>query len=183
MNDVQKLLTDLEAGILQLIDGLEDALKSKSISKQHSQVAAIAAINEFLSKVGIEPRLRDPLVSIASDIVNQAQADSRKPLDESLKGAAAAAAIHLLILNGDKLSEASAAVSKAMGGALTSQQLIELRKNISKGRARAEAKDWYHHMIQQWTDPQSLEATLPPRYKRVALLSMVSKIYGLPNKG
>lgn len=183
MNDVQKLLTDLESGILQLIDGLEAALKAKNISKQHSQVAAITAINEFLLKVGIEARLCDPLVSIASDIVKQTEADSRKPLDESLKGASAAAAIHLLVSNGDKLEAASSAVSKAIGGALTSQQLIELRKNISKGRARTEAKNWYHHVIQQWTAPQSLEATLTPKYKRIALLSMVSKIYGLPNKG
>ena len=183
MKDVANLLTDVEAGIQVLTTSLEEAQKLNRISKQHVQIATIAAINEFLSKAGIEPHLRAPLVSIASDIAKHVEADSRKPLDESIKGASAAAAVHVLMLGGDSMQDAGAAISRATGGALTAKQLIELRKNISKGRARSEAKDYYDQLIHQWTSPESLTSALDHAGKRKSLLIMVSEIFAVPHKG
>ena len=66
---------------------------------------------------------------------------------------------------------------------LTAKQLIELRKNISKGRARSEAKDYYHQLIHQWTSPESLTSALDHAGKRKSLLIMVSEIFAVPHKG
>jgi len=167
--DALSLLVHREALVAQLIE------VAREPEEPIRQVRTIQALIYYLGKIDVPAALTAPLLSIAGNIADGIEHDNRKPLVESQIWAACAAAVDMLKEMGTPLGEALKLVAKAAGGKLDVKQLGEFRRNVSKKRARPEAKAFYHSCISR---NRELFGPLPPEERKMRLLQSI-RVIGL----
>jgi hypothetical protein len=139
------------------------------------QLRTINTIVYYLSEIGIDAALVQPLVSVALGMADDLQGNNLKPLTESQPLAACAAAVDLLKDAGVSSGDAARLIARAAGDGLTAGTLAEFRKNIGKGRVRPEAKEFYHRCIAE--NRKRFEG-LTPSERKAAVLKSIRMISG-----
>ena len=134
------------------------------------QVRTINAVVYYLSQIGVDAALVQPLVSVALGMADDLQRNNLKPLTESQPLAACAAAVDLLKDAGVSSGEAARLIARAAGGGLTAGTLTEFRKNLHKGRARPEAQEFYHRCVVE--NRKKFEGLTPSKRKADVLESI-----------
>lgn len=118
---------------------------------------ALTCVIAYLQREGVPPRLLGPLRRLVADVGDRAAREVGKVEKahlEAINQARAAAVVHILKLSGhsEKIADAARAASQATGGTFRPSELIEFRKNISRGRAREDAITAYDHTIKLLSD-------------------------------
>jgi hypothetical protein len=134
------------------------------------QLRTINTVVYYLSEIGVDAALIQPLVAVALSMADDLQRNNLKPLSESQPLAACAAAVDLLKDAGISAGEAARLIAQAAGGGLTASTLIEFRKNMRKKRARPEAKEFYHRCVVE--NRKRFEGLTPSKLKAEVLESI-----------
>lgn len=134
--------------VTKLLNELKDARDVFDESKLGGQLRALWVLHDFLDGLGIDARLRAPLFSVIADLTDSDRQGAEKPIVEVVKMVSAAAALDTLIKAGMESVPAAREVIRVAGRAMSTSQLITFRKNLQRRRARREAVDMYHQLVQ-----------------------------------
>ena len=178
--DVAVAIRDLVRLVGELEDSLAKALTVyENKSAEAGRVATIQVLNTFLEQLGIDVRLRQPLISLHGLLVDADRAGAEMMLSEMVDKVRAAVTLDILVGCGVKVVDAANRVARVLGGDFSAKQIIAYRKNVRGRRARAQAVTMFWDMVKQ---AEAVWGDLPPATRAEAALGALRQSVVRPSK-
>jgi hypothetical protein len=168
----------------QALGELEDSLAKaltvyENTSAEAGRVLTIEALNTLLEELGIDVRLRQPLISLHGMLVDAERAGAEMPLSEMVDKVRAAVTLDILIGCGIPVADAANRVARVLGDDLSAKVIITYRRNLRGRRARADAVAMFWDMV---NEAKAAWACMEPAVRAEEALTSLRQSVVLPAK-